>query len=106
MRFLTECEWEGGASEGAISLLDQLKAMEAREALEASDANAAAFAAEPVDGDGETGEVPIELDLDDDASDGKEQTDEKDTHEWEVDGIGRPRTRHIQRPHAGGGGTR
>jgi hypothetical protein len=105
MRFVTECEWEATGG-GAISLLDQIKAWEANQATEAGHAMQASDAAESIDCAEETGEVPIELDLDDDASDGEEQTDENDTHEREVDGIGRPRARYFQRSHAGGGGTR
>jgi hypothetical protein len=91
MRFITECEWEGGAGEGAVSLLEYLEglpdAVETRDLAAPTDDAAVASS-------------------DDADNNGGERTDEKGRDEWQIDGVGRPRARHVQRPDARSGGTR
>jgi len=103
MRFLAECEWEGGAGEGAsIATWENIDATETSDAVEASDT-------------AETNALVIDvselaIDLSDDATDtneeGDERTDGDHGDEWQIDDRGGARARLFQRPHAGGGGTR
>ena len=103
MRFLSECEWEGGAGDGAtIATWENIDATETSDAVEASDT-------------AETNELVIDvselaIDLSDDATDsseeGAERTDADAGDEWQIDDGRGARARLFQRPHAGGGGTR
>ena len=102
MRFLTECEWEGGAGEGAtIATWEDLEATETSDAVEASDT-------------AETNELVIDvselaIDLSDDATEneeGDERTNGADADKRQIDDGGWARARILRRPHAGGGGAR
>ena len=102
MRFLTECEWEGGG-EGTIALWDNLDAFET-EAVVTNDAVVTSDAVVTTDAV-ITRDAVVTSDAVVTTEQG-EQTDEDDGDEWQIDGIGQPRPRVLQRPHIGSGGTR